>query len=142
MNLRVFPAKIRPSPSRPATSPAAGLHPLTAEQETRAQVEMAASDELAFDWPGTVAACVELTKQGWTARAKFIGDWDRWIVEARQKAWPPDWWGTLRKDGQVRPVPARQAALDRLRPEQVPTPQGKLSEAARTPASAVMDSAT
>ena len=35
------------------------------------------------------------------ARAKFMPDWDRWIIEARQKAWPMDRWATLRKDGRV-----------------------------------------
>ena len=147
MNLRVFPAKIRLSPSRPANSQPgtcspAGLHPLTPEQEARAQIEMAASDEPAFDWPGTVSACVELTRQGWMARAKFVLAWDRWVVEARHKAWPPDWWGTLRKDGQVRPIPVRPEALDRLRPEQVPTPRGELGEAAQASAGAAMDTAT
>jgi hypothetical protein len=85
---------------------------------------MAASDESAFDWPGTVAACVDLTKQCWMARAKFMPEWDRWIIEARQKAWPPDRWATLRKDGAVRlqdgqsePVSARRTRLrDDLRP--------------------------
>ena len=106
MNLRVDPSKILPSRFRPAkiratTSPPAGLHPLTPEQEAQAQVEMAASDETAFDWPGTVAACVDLTKQGWMARAKFMPAWDRWIIEARQGAWPTDRWATLRKDGRV-----------------------------------------
>jgi hypothetical protein len=93
--------KIRPTQSQPSMSPPAGLHPLTPEEEAQAQVEMAASDEPAFDWPGSVAACVDLTKQGWMARAKFMPDWDRWIIEARQGAWPLDRWATLRKDGRV-----------------------------------------
>ncbi len=134
MNLRVVPSKIlprkilsgrlRPGKIRSTTSRPAGLHPLSPEQEAQAQIEMAASDEPAFDWPGTVAACVDLTKQGFMARAKFIGAWDRWIIEARQGAWPPDEWGTLRKDGSVRlqdgqaePVTARRARWrDDLRP--------------------------
>jgi hypothetical protein len=84
-------------------------------ESKQAQVELAASDEPAFDRPGAVAACVNLTKQGWMARAKFIPAWDRWIIEARQKAWPTDRWATLRKDGAVRlkdgqaePVSARR----------------------------------
>ena len=111
MNLRVVPSqirpsrirlgKIRPTQSQPMTSRAAGLHPLTPEEESQAQVEMAASDEPAFDWPGAVAACVDLTKQGWMSRAKFMPAWDRWIIEARQKAWPTDRWATLRKDGRI-----------------------------------------
>ena len=111
MNLRVVPRKIlssrmplgrfRPAQPQPSMSPPAGLHPLTPEQEAQAQVEMAASDEPAFDWPGTVAACVDLTKQGWMARAKFMPAWDRWIIEARQGAWPTDRWATLRKDGRI-----------------------------------------
>ena len=98
---RIRLGKIRPTQSQPSTNPPAGLHPLTPEQEAQAQVEMAASDEPAFDWPGTVAACVDLTKQGWMARAKFMPEWDRWIIEARQKAWPPDRGRTLRKDGRI-----------------------------------------
>ena len=111
MNLRVVPRRIRPSrirlgrirptQSQPSVCPPAGLHPLTPEEEAQAQVEMAASDEPAFDWPGTVAACVDLTKQCFMARAKFMPAWDRWIIEARQKAWPPDRWATLRKDGRI-----------------------------------------
>ena len=129
MNVGIVPSKIlsgrfRLGKIRSATSPPAGLHPLTPEHEAQAQVEMAASDEPAFDWPGTVAACVDLTKQGFMARAKFTPEWDRWIIEARQKAWPPDEWGTLRKEGAVRlqdeqtePVAARRTRwLDDLRP--------------------------
>ena len=111
MNLRVVPSqirpsrirlgKIRPTQSQPSMSPPAGLHPLTPEEEAQAQVEMAASHEPAFDWPGAVAACVDLTKHGWMARAKFMPDWDRWIIEARQGAWPTDRWATLRKDGRI-----------------------------------------
>ena len=98
---RIRLGRIRPTQSQPSTCPPAGLHPLTPEQEAQAQVEMAASDETAFDWPGTVAACVDLTKQGWMARAKFMRAWDRWIIEARQGAWPTDRWATLRKDGRI-----------------------------------------
>jgi hypothetical protein len=124
LSSKILSGRIRPAQTQPRMSPPAGLHPLMPEQEAQAQVEMAASDEPAFDWPGTVAACVDLTKQGFMARAKFIPDWDRWIIEARQKAWPPDEWGTLRKDGAVRlqdeqtePVAARRTRwLDDLRP--------------------------
>jgi len=98
---RIRLGKIRPTQSQPATSPPAGLHPLTPEEEAQAQIEMAASDEPAFDWPGAVTACVNLTKQGWMARAKFIPAWDRWIIEARQPTWPTDRWATLRKDSRV-----------------------------------------
>ncbi len=101
MHLGVFASRNRPSKTQASTSSPAGLRLLTPEQEARAQAEMAASDEPAFDWPGAVAVCVELTRQGWMARAKFVGAWDRWIIEARQKAWPPDQWGTVRKDGRV-----------------------------------------
>ncbi len=125
---KILPSRFRPTLSQPSTCPPAGLHPLTPEQEAQAQIEMAASDERAFDWTGTVAACVELTKQGFMARAKFMPEWDRWIIEARQKAWPPDEWGTLRKNGAVRlkgglaePVAARRTRwLDDLR---APTPR-------------------
>jgi hypothetical protein len=127
LSSKILPGRFRAGRTRSTTSPAAGLRPLSPEQEAQARVEMAASDEPAFDWPGTVAACVELTKQGFMARAKFIPDWDRWIIEARQKAWPPDEWGTLRKDGTVRlqdgqaePVAARRTRwLDDLRPPTV-----------------------
>jgi hypothetical protein len=101
MRLGIVPRNILLGKSQPSASRHAGLHPLTPEQEARAQVEMTASDEPAFDWPGAVAACVELTKQGFMARAKFMPAWDRWVIEARRKAWPPERWGTLRKDGRV-----------------------------------------
>ena len=93
--------RLRPRLRSPI-SPPAGLHPLSPEEETQARVEMTASDEPAFDWSGAVAACTDLTRQGWMARAKFVTPWDRWVVEARQKGWPLDQWGTLRKDGRVR----------------------------------------
>ncbi len=98
---RIRLGNIRPAQSQSSTCPPAGLHPLTPEQEAQAQAEMATSDEPAFDWPGAVAACVNLTKQGWMARAKFVGAWDRWIIEAREGAWPTDRWATLRKDGRI-----------------------------------------
>jgi hypothetical protein len=95
MKMGICPGKIRLSTSRTTkrqsiTSPPAGLRPLTPDQEAQAQAEMAASDEPAFDWPGAVAAYVALTKQGFMARAKFIRAWDRWIIEARQRARPTD----------------------------------------------------
>ncbi len=80
---------------------AAGVRPLTPEQEARAQVEMAASDAPAFDWPGAVAACVELTKHRWLAHTRFVEAWDRWVVEAHHHSWPPNAWATLRNDGRV-----------------------------------------
>jgi len=82
-------------------SAASGVRPLTPEQEARAQVEMVASDAPAFDWPGAVAACVELTKHRWLAHTRFVGAWDRWVVEAHHVSWPANAWATLRKDGRV-----------------------------------------
>jgi hypothetical protein len=127
LSSKILPGRFRAAQTQPRMSPPAGLHPLTPEQEAEAQVEMAGSDEPAFDWPRTVAACVNLTKQGFMARAKFVPDWDRWIIEARQKAWPPDEWGTLRKnggvllkDGRAEPVAAtRTHWRDDLRPPTV-----------------------
>ncbi len=64
MKVGVFPTRTRPSTSQPA-----GLHPLIPEQEAQAQVEMAASDEPAFDWLATVGGLwISRSRDGWPAR--------------------------------------------------------------------------
>ena len=71
------------------------------KRKTRAPVEMDPSDVPVYDWPGAVAVCVALTKRGWLAHTRSVGE-DRWVVEARWKSWPEDRWGTLHADGHVR----------------------------------------